>query len=89
MCAVWRSRRQGILERFCQYGLEEGIHFTNSLSRARLLTHTLTVPTKLLVCGRCLGEDLASPMFPEMTRDQVSRIEKFIGQIAPLEIALK
>lgn len=71
---VRHQDRDALLKHLADLGVFGGIHYPNPLFRAAPFLHSLTVPFELPLCSQYATEILSLPMYPEMTREHVSRV---------------
>jgi dTDP-4-amino-4,6-dideoxygalactose transaminase len=64
-----------------------GIHYPNPLSHAQPFLESATFPNQLPVCSKFAKEIVSLPMYPEMTREHVSRIGDGIRSFQGVEQA--
>jgi dTDP-4-amino-4,6-dideoxygalactose transaminase len=88
---VRHPQRDALMAYLQSQGVLCGIHYPKPLHRAAPLLGCRTVPDGLPVCSQLAGAILSLPMFPEMTRGQVSRvaggIKAFLSQPAAKTVA--
>lgn len=58
-----------------------GVHYPNPLCTAQAFQDSPTIPLDLPVCSAVANEILSLPMYPEMTRDQVTRVAQALGNV--------
>ncbi len=56
-----------------------GVHYPNPLCTAQPFRDSVTVPLELPVCTTVASQIVSLPMYPEMTRDMVSRVAAAVG----------
>lgn len=79
---VIRARhRDQLIESLAQRDVFCGIHYPNPLSTAQPFVNAPTVPLDLPVCTQVASEIVSLPMYPEMTRAQVSRVAEAISDV--------
>ncbi len=57
-----------------------GIHYPNPLFTAQPFVNSPTIPFGLPVCSQVANEIVSLPMYPEMTREQVSRVSSAVAE---------
>ena len=82
------SRRDQLIAALAEHNVFAGIHYPNPLSTAQPFIDVPTIPHELPVCREVAEEIISLPMYPEMTRDQVSRVAQVVGNfVAQMETA--
>lgn len=71
---VRHPQRDQLIRYLAEQNIFCGIHYPNPLSVAQPFRDANTVPPNLPVCSRFAKEIVSLPMYPEMTREHVSRI---------------
>ncbi|TWU34936.1 DegT/DnrJ/EryC1/StrS family aminotransferase [Novipirellula artificiosorum] len=66
--------REPLMAALAEKGIAAGIHYPNPLCTAQPFEDSPTIPMGLPVCKLAADEIVSLPMYPEMTRDQVSRV---------------
>ncbi len=80
---VRHPERDRIIEHLKTRNIFCGIHYPNPLSQAQPFSDCVTVPLDLPVVSRLATEIFSLPMYPEMTREQVSRVGQEIRSFLP------
>jgi dTDP-4-amino-4,6-dideoxygalactose transaminase len=79
------SNRDEMMADLAKRNIFCGIHYPHPLNTAGPFRNAPTVPMGLPVCSQVAGEIVSLPMYPEMTRSQVSRIAEavdgFLGKV--------
>jgi dTDP-4-amino-4,6-dideoxygalactose transaminase len=57
-----------------------GVHYPNPLFTAKPFANSVTIPYGVPVCSQVADEIVSLPMYPEMTRDQVSEVASAVSQ---------
>jgi len=82
------SQRERLMASLAEQNIHTGIHYPNPLSTAGSFQDAPTIPMGLPVCTQVASEIVSLPMFPEMTREQVSRVCLAVKHIEqPQELA--
>ncbi|TWU35812.1 dTDP-3-amino-3,6-dideoxy-alpha-D-galactopyranose transaminase [Novipirellula aureliae] len=76
---VRTPHRDELMASLAAKNIAAGIHYPNPLSRAAPFVDSRTYPMGLPVCQTVAEEIVSLPMYPEMTRDQVSRVSEAIS----------
>ena len=76
---VRTPRRDELIAALANENIACGIHYPIPLYRAVPFADAPTVPMDLPVCNRLADEIVSLPMFPEITREQVSRVAEAIA----------
>ncbi len=63
-----------------------GVHYPNTLPTAAPFVDCITIPWELPVCSRYAKEILSLPMYPEMTREQVSIIANGVREFSSVDL---
>lgn len=80
---VVRSRRRDeLIASLAEQNIACGIHYPNPLSTAQHFIDAPTIPMGLPVCSKVANEIVSLPMYPELRRDQVSRIADAVREFA-------
>lgn len=80
---VVRTPHRGeVMASLAEKNIATGIHYPNPLSRAAPFVESRTYPMGLPVCQTVAEEIVSLPMYPEMTRHQVSRVSKAMVDFA-------
>jgi dTDP-4-amino-4,6-dideoxygalactose transaminase len=83
---VRHPKRDELIRHLADRKIFCGIHYPNPLSLAQPFVGSTTVPHGLPVCSQFANEIVSLPMYPEMTREHVSRIgdaiRSFTGALA-------
>jgi len=74
------ARRDALIATLAEENIACGIHYPNPLNTATPLQNVPTIPPGLPVCHRVADEIVSLPMYPELRRDQVSRIADALGK---------
>lgn len=72
-------RRDELLASLAERNICCGVHYPNPLCTAQPFEDAPTLPLGLPVCSKLADEIISLPMYPEMTRNQVSRVAEAIG----------
>ena len=75
------KQRDQLIKHLAEQNIFCGIHYPNPLYTAQPFTNAPTVPLELPVCTALADEIVSLPMYPEMTRDQVSRVAAAIAEL--------
>jgi dTDP-4-amino-4,6-dideoxygalactose transaminase len=62
-----------------------GIHYPNPLFTAQPFQNAPTIPMGLPVCSQIAKEIVSLPMYPEMTREQVSRVSDSVIEFTSIQ----
>lgn len=79
---VRSPRRDELIASLAEKNISCGIHYPNPLCAARPFVDAPTIPLGLPVCSEVANEIVSLPMYPEMGRDQVSRIADAVREFA-------
>lgn len=79
---VRHPNRDQLIRHLSERNIFCGIHYPNPLSHAQPFVGARTVPHNLPVCSRFAKEIVSLPMYPEMTREIVSRVGEGIRSFA-------
>ena len=79
---VRHPNRDQLIRHLSEQNIFCGIHYPNPLSHAQPFVGARTVPHNLPVCSRFAKEIVSLPMYPEMTREIVSRVGEGIRSFA-------
>jgi len=71
--------RNQLIASLAEQKIFAGVHYPNPLHKAQPFVDSPTVPLDLPVCSKVADEIVSLPMYPEMTRDQVSRVAQAVG----------
>ncbi len=77
---VRTSRRDELIAALAEQRIACGVHYPNPLFLAQPFIDSPTIPFGLPVCSQLANEIVSLPMYPEMTRQQVSRISAAITE---------
>ena len=80
---VQHERRDELMAHLAEHDVFCGIHYPNPLYLAEPFGDSVTIPLELPVCTKTAKNILSLPMYPEMTRDQVSYVASVIHSFAP------
>ena len=83
---VRHPHRDQLVNFLADRGISCGIHYPNPLFRADPFRYCVTVPDQLPTCSRLAKEILSLPMYPELTRDMVSRIAQAIREFLTKQV---
>jgi dTDP-4-amino-4,6-dideoxygalactose transaminase len=75
------KHRDQLIESLAERNIFCGIHYPNPLSTAQPFVNAPTVPLDLPTCTKVASEIVSLPMYPEMTREQVSRVTEAIREV--------
>ena len=67
-------QRDQLMKHLADRNISCGIHYPNPLFTAKPFEGSTTIPLDLPICTEFANEIISLPMYPEMTRDQVSQI---------------
>lgn len=85
---VRSPQRDQLIASLAENNISCGIHYPHTLCTAQPFVDAPTVPLGLPVCSMVANEIASLPMYPEMTRNQVSRvagrIKEFIAKREPV-----
>lgn len=85
---VVRHPQRDVLLRFlAERRIFAGIHYPHPLSEAQPFRDVRTVPEGLPTCTRLSREILSLPMYPEMTRQQVTQVAQAIREFERSSLA--
>ncbi len=76
---VRTPRREEMIAALAEKNIAAGIHYPNPLFTAQPFIHSPTIPYGLPVCSQVAQEIVSLPMYPEMTREQVSRVSAAVA----------
>jgi dTDP-4-amino-4,6-dideoxygalactose transaminase len=85
---VRHPQRDHLLSYMSERGVFGGIHYPNPLFKAAPFVNATTLPLDLPVCSRYANEILSLPMYPELTREQVTRISSCIRQATDAAVSI-
>ena len=85
---VRHPQRDLFIKHLADNGIACGIHYPNPLFKAKPFEDSVTIPMDLPVCSQLANEIFSLPMYPEMTRQQVSRIGDSIRSFSLQEVSL-
>jgi dTDP-4-amino-4,6-dideoxygalactose transaminase len=74
------KNRDQLIASLAEKGISCGVHYPNPLCSAQPFSCAPTIPLDLPVCRQAANEIVSLPMYPEMTRDQVSRVAAAINE---------
>lgn len=77
---VRHPNRQELMQHLADQQIYAGIHYPNPLPTAQPFGDAVTVPIDVPTCQKVASEILSLPMYPEMTRDQVTRVSEAIRE---------
>ncbi len=77
---VRSPRRDELIASLAAKNIACGIHYPNPLCTAQPFVDAPTMPLGLPVCSQVANEIVSLPMYPEMTREQVSRVAGAIAE---------
>jgi dTDP-4-amino-4,6-dideoxygalactose transaminase len=80
---IQHERRDELMAHLAEYDVFCGIHYPNPLYLAEPFGDSVTIPFELPACTQSAKQILSLPMYPEMTRDQVSYVANAIHAFAP------
>lgn len=83
---VRHPQRDQLMKHLAERNIQCGIHYPNPLFRAKPFHGSVTIPLDLPVCSQLASEIVSLPMYPEMTRDHVSRVGEAIREFSLQEI---
>jgi len=73
------KHRSAFIKCLAENDIHCGIHYPNTLNKAQPFLGTKTFPERLPVCSLVADEIVSLPMYPEMTREQVSRVGEAVN----------
>lgn len=71
---VRTKNRDDFIKHLAESDIQCGIHYPNTLNKAQPFLGARTFPEGLPVCSQVANEIVSLPMYPEMTREHVSRV---------------
>lgn len=71
--------REKLMKALASKGIATGIHYPNPLCTAQPFEDSATFPNGLPVCKAVADEIVSLPIYPEMTRDQVSQVSDAVA----------
>ena len=77
---VRTPRRDTLIARLAEQNIHCGIHYPSPLCSVPPFSGAPTIPMGLPVCAEMASEIVSLPMYPEMTRPQVSRVAQAIAE---------
>ncbi len=78
---VVRTRhRDELIHALAEQNIACGIHYPNPLFTAQPFLNSKTFPHGLPVCSQVAKEIVSLPMYPEMTREQVTRVSSAVSE---------
>jgi dTDP-4-amino-4,6-dideoxygalactose transaminase len=81
-------RRDQLISSLADKNIFCGIHYPNPLCTAQSFVDAPTIPLGLPICSEIANEIVSLPMYPEMTREQVSRVSAAVSEfVSSQEIA--
>lgn len=81
---VRHPMRDELLKFLAEQQIYCGIHYPHPLSEAQPFENCATVPLGLPVAARLASEIISLPMYPEMTRQHVSRVAEAVRSFRPV-----
>lgn len=80
---IRHERRDELMAHLAEYDVYCGIHYPYPLYLAEPFSGAVTIPFELPMCTQNANQILSLPMYPEMSRDQVSYVANAIHAFAP------
>lgn len=77
---VRHTQRDAFIQFLSDRNIHAGIHYPNPLPTAEPFRDSITLPLDLPVCTEIATQIVSLPMFPEMTRAQVTRVSQAIRE---------
>ena len=79
-------QRDELIKHLAERNISCGVHYPNPLFTAQPFRESATFPLDLPICSQFANEIMSLPMYPEMTRNQVSEIGEAIRAFCLQEI---
>lgn len=86
---VRHPERDELIKFLAERQISCGIHYPNPLSLAQPFRSAVTIPLDLPVCRQLASQIVSLPMFPEMTREQVTYVGRAIREFLKAGVTVK